>query len=74
MLKREKGGAREGGEKRVGLVYSVYLVGPVNKRDKKNETDNQVTDEQELLAIGQTSRQGAQGRAWWSSGSAAPAA
>jgi hypothetical protein len=30
MLKPEKGETREGGEKRVCRVYSVYLVGPVN--------------------------------------------
>jgi hypothetical protein len=41
MLKPEKGETREGGEKRVCRVYSVYLVG----RDKKDETDHQVTNE-----------------------------
>jgi len=58
-----------------GLFGLSGLSSEPKKPERSEKRDSRsVTDEQELMAIGQTSRQGAQGHAWWSSGSAAPVA
>jgi hypothetical protein len=73
---------RDGQERReAGLssLSGLFGLSGLSSKPKKPERPEKrdrrsVTDEQELMAMGQTSRQGAQGRASLSSGSVAPVA